>query len=147
MRPAPTTDLGETLVELLVAVAILGIAVVAIITAMGTSVLVSTLHREQSQATAVLVSAAEAVKSPTVAAAPCGSPTTAYTTAAATVTRPTGWAAPTVAVRYWDGDSFELACSGTATTRRLQQVTVTVKSPDGRTKESVSVVKREGAMS
>jgi prepilin-type N-terminal cleavage/methylation domain-containing protein len=41
---------GETLVELLVAMSILGVAVVALVSGIGTSVLVSDVHRKEATA-------------------------------------------------------------------------------------------------
>jgi type II secretory pathway pseudopilin PulG len=52
---------GETLVELLVAMSILGVAVVALVSGIGTSVLVSDVHRKEATAGAVVRTYGEAI--------------------------------------------------------------------------------------
>jgi len=131
------TEAGTTLVEVLMAVAIMSIAIVSIVAAMGTSIIGSDHHRKQAQAHTVLLSAVDAVKSQ-----PYADCATTYT-AAAGVSLPTGWAASSVSVqsvKYWDGSSFASSCP--STDKKLQLVKVQVASPDGRATESVSVVKR-----
>ena len=68
VRPGPT-DTGETLVELIIAVAIMGIAVVAIVGGMATFILMSDVHRKQASAGANVRNYAEAVKAIDVAVA------------------------------------------------------------------------------
>jgi type II secretory pathway pseudopilin PulG len=139
---AARDEAGTTLLEVLVGVAILGIAVVAIVSGLGTSILTTDHHAKQARAHTVLVSAAEAVKSegsnPYQACATTG----AYSPSSG-VTLPAGWAASNVAVdnvQFWDGSAFTGSCP--APEQKLQLVLITVTSPDGRAVESVSVVKR-----
>ena len=56
------TERGETLVELLLAIAIMGLAVLAIMAGVATSVLMSDIHRKQAAAGAYLRDFAEAVE-------------------------------------------------------------------------------------
>ena len=79
---------GETLVEVLIALGILGIAFVAILAGMATSINLSGRQRGQANADVVLVSAAESVKSQQYVA--CA---TASTYPASGVTLPSGWTA------------------------------------------------------
>ncbi len=133
------SEAGTTLVELLMAVAILGIAVVSIVTAMGTSIIGTDHHRKQAQAHTVLLSAVDVVKSQAYQS--CA---TAGSYAPATgVTLPAGWTASVVSVQsvtYWNGSTF--AASPCVPDPKLQLVKVQVATPDGRATESVSVVKR-----
>jgi len=57
-----SNDTGETLIELIIAVAIMGIAVVAIVGGFATSILMSGLHREETSAGAYLRSYAETLQ-------------------------------------------------------------------------------------
>ena len=59
-RSAPN-DKGETLLELMMAVAIMGIAVVAIVGGIATSILMSDIHRKQTTAGAYVRNYAETV--------------------------------------------------------------------------------------
>lgn len=146
-------DHGETLIEVLMSIVILGIALVAILGGMATSVLSGDIHRKESTATSVLVSASEALKDPSVHYKPCATasePT--YTSALASLPGtglPSGWAAPVISrVSYWNGTAFGAVCYDTAAygnLLRLQQITVTVKSPDNRAVEAFSLVKRDDA--
>jgi type II secretory pathway pseudopilin PulG len=65
-------DRGETLIELLVAIAIMGIAVVTIIGATATAIHLSDIHREQAKAGAFLREFAERIEGQVAA------PTTGY---------------------------------------------------------------------
>ena len=56
-------DEGDSLVEILVSVAILGIGVTALLTALATDASTTTVNREKSQASTTLLAAAEYVKS------------------------------------------------------------------------------------
>jgi type II secretory pathway pseudopilin PulG len=62
MRRVRRDDRGETLVELIVAVAILGTAVVAIVGAIGTAIHLSEVHRRQAQAGVYVRSFGEAIE-------------------------------------------------------------------------------------
>jgi len=69
---APSADRGDTLVEILVALAILSIGIVALVGALGTNATTTIVNRSQSQASATLLAAAEYVKgrSPSASCAP-----------------------------------------------------------------------------
>jgi len=82
------SDRGETLVELLIAIAILGVAGVAILAGMAFSVQASTINRNQAGGGAYLRSAAEAIQKKVDGAgaySSCGSAVATYTSAASSV--------------------------------------------------------------
>jgi prepilin-type N-terminal cleavage/methylation domain-containing protein len=142
---------GFTLIEVLVALSILGIAIVALLAGMATAVQASDHHRKQANAETVLVRAVENLKSqdyqycPT---APSASPYSFTTTFSAD-----GIAAPTIdKVEVWDGANFHdwwahsayspSGCGTTFDDGRLQRITLSVKSLDSRASESTTFVKR-----
>jgi Tfp pilus assembly protein PilV len=143
IRPPVRNEAGTTLVEVLMTVAILGIGIVAVVGAMGTSIIGTDHHRKQAQAHTVLLSAVDAVKSQTANPyQPCA--TTGTYAATSGVTLPAGWAASYVTVQsvtYWDGGTgFSASCPSPDS--KLQLIDVRVATPDGRATESVAVVKR-----
>jgi hypothetical protein len=71
MRPshhhAGGSEAGETLVEVLMGTALMGLAIVAVIGGFATMLLGSRLHRDQADGNRALVTAMESLKSPDVA--------------------------------------------------------------------------------
>ncbi|HVE94074.1 MAG TPA: type II secretion system protein [Acidimicrobiales bacterium] len=152
-------EAGVSLLETIIAVAILGIAILVIVGGMGTSILASDHHRKQADGNAIIVSAVEAVKSaPFVKCASPLSPAPAglthapgYVAAARAVARPSTpgpvWTDGEITVtdiKYWDGATFGTTChhdDAHVIPLSLQLVTVQVKESDGRTTEVLSVVK------
>src|SRR6476646_7429602 len=66
-------ETGETLAEIVVTVAIIGLAVVALVGALATGIAASSNHRQRSTADTVARSVAEAIKDRTVPLDPNGS--------------------------------------------------------------------------
>lgn len=145
MRQKP--DAGVSLIEVLIALAIMGIAVVGILGALVTQLSGGRVHRDQANAATVVSSAAERVKAAGYVSA-CGSAPAAYLTAARQASLPSdwiekGWTASqaitldaVTPVRYWDGSDFTATCNDgasgdTAGVLRLQQVYVRVQGPEG----------------
>ena len=133
-------DAGVTLVETLVAIAILSIAGVAIIGGFFSMTATATFHRDTASGGAVLRSYADAVTAD--AYLECGAP---YPASAFT---PVAGFTVTNSVTYWKSDNvfYATGAAGSpcpaATDNGLQRVLVTVSSTDGRDVETVTVFKR-----
>lgn len=144
--PSKSTDGGESLIELLMAITIMSLAVVAVVGSLVTGVMVSDVHRKQTTAGATLRNYAESIESSVAAA------TTAYTSCAtpAAYATPTGFTAPAgytasvTAVRYWKGVptlSFSTTCGSPDS--GVQKVSLRVRSNDGRATETLDLVIRK----
>jgi len=116
-------DTGETLIELLVAIVILGIAVVAILGGIVVIVESSTLHRKQAQSQNWLRSWAEQISAATyndcAAAGGFSLPSPSL---------PSGFTPTVTAVQYWTGTSFSNSC---ASDQGIQKVTLRVAVANG----------------
>jgi Tfp pilus assembly protein PilV len=123
-------DAGETLVEVVIAIAIMGIAFVALLGAMLTAASLSGTHRLQADVQLELQSALEQLKvTPHIACAG----NTAYPL-------PSGASA---VVDYWNGVGFGPTCyEAQAPYLTTQRITVTVTSSDGRVSRSQTILKR-----
>jgi len=136
-------DRGETLIELLMALAIIGIAMVSIVGAMTTGIIVSDRHRKQAVAGANVIGYAEAVKQ---AAKSSGYEMSCTPTYGSTFSVPTGFAKSIVAVSFWNGTAFPAAtCTAAAAAADIgvQQLTLQVASSDGRAAERLVVIVRK----
>ena len=126
------------------AIAIGGIAVTGLLAGLGTAINLSATHRGQANADTVLVSAADSVKSQTYVA--CPSVSTSSYNPTQNVNLPSGWSPSNVTitqVRKWNGSSFQTSCP--ASDGKLQLITIQAATPDGRSTETVDVVKRSTA--
>lgn len=138
-------DVGLSLPEILLTIAIVGIAFAAILGGMVTSIVVSDLHRKQAMTDALVRSAAEAIKDPGVAYVDCAGPG-AYRDALPAA--PSGYAVSISGVAYWDGTSSDpMSFSGSCPSpdRGAQRITIVASSSDGRASETLEIVKRRGS--
>src|SRR5262245_7635352 len=86
-------DAGETLIEVLITMIILGGAIAALVGGISTTVLLSSRHRDLATANALLRSYAEAIKeNARTGYQPCA---TTYNNLTGRYVQPTGWATPT----------------------------------------------------
>jgi type II secretory pathway pseudopilin PulG len=139
-RRRVSDDRGESLVELLFAIAIMSTAVVAMLAGLATAVVVSDMHRKQASAGAQVRTFAEAVEkainSSSSAYVDCASDT-AYESV---FTAEPGYTRDVVEVRYWNGSGFTGVCPPDP---GVQRVTVRVASADGRAVETIDVIVRK----
>jgi hypothetical protein len=147
-RSAPN-DEGETLLELMIAMAIMGIAVVAIVGGIATSILMSDIHRKQATAGAYVRNYAETVVAYVAAGTPASnanflagsspdySPSTVGFTAPAG-----GFVASVSSVWCWD-DASNKFISSCAAASAVQQVALKIASSDSRASETRLVIVRK----
>ena len=138
---AAREDAGETLLELLVAITILGVVVVAVGSGVALGVRVSGIHRSQSTSGAYVRSYAEAIDQ-SVAISPwtgCSATAATYQSPAG-FTLPTGYTATVSSIGYWDGTAFSASCSSDT---GLQRLVLSVAAGDGAATEQLALVIRK----
>jgi type II secretory pathway pseudopilin PulG len=121
-------EAGSTLVELLVAIAIMGVAVVTVVMAMSATFTTSAVNRQATNAAIVARDYAEAVE--LAAAGTNAWCSSSYTTS---YTPPSG---------YTVTPAFGACPANTSTTPQFQTVTITVTSPSGATETLRTVVRK-----
>jgi type II secretory pathway pseudopilin PulG len=140
LRPAGAQ--GETLVELLVAVVIMGIAVVAVVGGIATGITMSDIHRKQATAGAYVRDFAEAIENGVATASKYTTGAAAAATYKPLYTPPnTSYTASITAVSCWNGSAFATVepCVDTG----VQKISVKVASNDGRASETLDAIIRK----
>jgi Tfp pilus assembly protein PilV len=139
-RPG-SPDQGETLIEVIMAVAIMGIAVVAIVGGIATTILMSDVHRKQATSGAYVRNYAEAVETYVAAGHFDASASPNYLPATVGFAAPTGFTAAPPLVQCWNDTTkvFRTCAAGNT----VQQVTLSISSADSRASESAAVVVRK----
>ena len=142
MRRAIAREQGTTLVEVLAAVALIGIAFLTILGGMMTAAVGADVHRKAATADLQVRSYAEAIRRASYV--DCAT-TSSYTPAAVGYAAPAGFSASVTDVDYWrashadpDTGSWSNACP---TDQGAQRVTVSLSADDGRAATSREVVK------
>jgi hypothetical protein len=138
----PEGDRGESLIELVLALALLGVAVVAIVMAAGAGAQMSDIHRKEATASASVRDFAAKINN-AIAATPTGYVNCATTTTAnyLTYVPPAGYSAKITGVKYWTtGNSWVSSCS---TDIGIQKLSIAVSSTDGRASEALDVIVRK----
>jgi type II secretory pathway pseudopilin PulG len=152
---------GESLIEVLITVSIVGIGVVAIVTSVGSLFQLSGVSREESQADQLLVRYAENLIA--VPYQTCTSGSTPYTAAEVTAipstnlpdaitvgapgtaaARPNAFELSINSVSYWNGDLSPATFSATCPPSDLgsQELTLLVHAGDGSLDRTMMIVKR-----
>ncbi len=123
---ARKSESGDTMVEVLLAILILGLTSVALLLAFGTAITGSAEHRTQTTADTVLRTATEEATTQIQQAATTLS---GFCNAAGAVnlTLPSGYSWSISSVQYWNGSSFVSGVSN-CTSGSSQRITVTVTS-------------------
>lgn len=148
-RARCTADAGESLIEVLLSIALMGIGFVAVLGAMQLGLMGSEVHRSQATSETVMLSAVERVKAGSTTYKPCAVANDADYLPRAQSAAPADWSAATISipsVQYWNGTGFQsggcAALEAIAPILRIQLITVQVTSPNGDATESMSFVKR-----
>ena len=103
---ARRSERGDSLIEVLLALVILGIAGTALLGAFGTGVFSAGLHRQQTDAGAVLASAVESVLDPIRNPYVDCATTTTYNPLNGVRTPSVNWQIAITSVSWWDGQNF-----------------------------------------
>ncbi len=155
IEPA-TTDQGNTLVEILISVALMGTIVVTLLLVMQTTIRLSKISNDQAKVESVIGSAADRVANFAYKPCPGFDGDDRYLSIAQAAAPAVGWTASTVSideVRFWQPDtqSWELTngldaslCNASISltdSRTLQKVRIRVTSPDGGRTRTTDVVK------
>lgn len=132
---------GESLLELVVAIALMGVAVVAVMSGLTTTVLMSDVQRKQATAVATVRNYAEALQQ-YVADGHYVACATASSYVVPGFSPPAGFTAKVVSgsVQYWTGVLWLPLC---LPDRGLQRLRISVASTDGRAAETLDVVLRK----
>jgi Tfp pilus assembly protein PilV len=123
MTTSDNNDAGETLVEMLVAIVILGTSVIAILGGILVVVESSSVHRKQAQSQNGLRTWAEQVS-----AAPYVDCATAGGFSPPSPALPSGLTPTVTAVQYWTGSSFASSCGSDT---GIQKVTLQIAAASG----------------
>jgi type II secretory pathway pseudopilin PulG len=135
---------GETLLELVVAIVVLGTCVVAIGAGITVSIKISDIHRKQAIAQEFLHNYAEAVQN-SYSDCTGGSPPS-YISSLPAPNNGGSWTILQPSFQHWNGTSFVSGCPANTPADPnlgLQQVTLELKSRDGFVDESLAVVIRK----
>jgi Tfp pilus assembly protein PilW len=146
----PRGDRGDTLIELVMTVMIMGVVMVAILGAVVAAVVMSDTHRDQATAGAAARAYAEAIQTTVAGGGYVACAGTGTYAAPAGFIVPSGYTASIVAgpgedgMKYWTGTTWQpmTACT-TATDTGLQRLTARVSSANDRAVEQVVVVLRK----
>ncbi len=141
--PTPQrSDRGETLIELVVAVAILGIAAVAILGGVMVSIRTSVMHRNDATGGAYVRSFAEAIQTDVDVNGykSCANAASGYA-GVAVPDLPTGYIRSVTVVQSWNGSSWG-ACTADGVQRLDLKVTTTGSAPLA-AEEKLTIVLRQ----
>ena len=155
------TDGGFSLIELIVAVALMGIATTSVLGGLWTATSASNITNDKAMIGAVLSSAAERLTGWAYLPCPAADANGGYLPVVQAAAGSVGWPSSTVTilgVAYWSPTSDDAGswvaqnglggteCNqavGLSTARTLQKITLRVTAPDGRTIRELEVVKND----
>jgi len=150
MRSRRHRDGGFSFIEIVLAIALMGTVMVASLEAVSTSIRVSSTSRSAAQVETAIVNASDRVNRAKkecsyLKYAQAAVQTEEWDPSTATVTQeyyvPSG--DPRVAGTWTAGPAVTPACPGVASDLLVQRVTITITSPDGKVRRSITVVKSD----
>jgi type II secretory pathway pseudopilin PulG len=132
MSSARSSEVGATLVEVLVTIVLVGIGVVGVMYGWTNSIALSSVNKAQAEVAAISASAKEALRDTTrnpYQLCTFGVPT--YNPKAGLTIEQNKYTVSISKIEYWDGSAFVAGCTGeTPAFNRLQRVTLTVRTKD-----------------
>lgn len=140
-------DDGFSLVEMVVSITLLGIGVVAMLTALRATITATAVERDHANAHAWLQSAADVLYGEE--RMDCGTETApldlvpGYQAIVEQAENPEGWPIANIDVTqvlFWDGEIYQTTCYDDQNIN-LQLITIEVRNPEGEIVETVQVVK------
>jgi prepilin-type N-terminal cleavage/methylation domain-containing protein len=144
-RPCRRDDSGFTLIELVITIAIMGIAFVFILAGMTTSIFVSETPRRHASIEPLLTNLVEQAKRAAYAncaTAPVGPQPAGTSVSSYGLSVPTGYTL-TVTIKWSDATSSTFSSTGCPPDNGLQDVLLKVDDTTARASESVEFVKRK----
>jgi len=159
--PLRSRDGGFSLIEMIVAVSLMGIAAVSILGGLWSATRVSRIGNDKAKVEAVLSSATDRLTGWAYLPCPAQDANGGYLPVIQAASATVGWPGSTVAIlgiQYWSptGDATGSWSSqnglggsdcnpavGLTNARTLQKVTIRVTAPDGRTSRQLEVVKND----
>jgi len=136
-------EVGESLVEVLIALIILSMGLLLLMGALGLVTRSSGVYRQQTDVGKVLAIAGESLANPSTSFTNCTTGAE-YTAALSSADVDASGVIVTVTnVEYWDGQTFQGVCrDALALGFRQQRVTLTAQSSAASAKETLQVIKR-----
>jgi len=138
-RDSFSSEKGESLLELMIAIVIISVGVIAVVAGLATSIRMSDIHRKETTAGSTVRSYAEAIQNSVASSGYQASCTPTY---GSSFTVPSGYTASITAVSFWNGSSFPSTACNAATDQGLQQLTLSVAPGDTRVAEKLVIVVR-----
>ena len=144
-------DAGFSLVEVVIAIVLIGVTGTAGLVTLRTAVSASATNRDHANAHAWLQTATDVLYG--VESQDCGTPTASlestvrayYQSVVRATTNPDGWPAANIEVvtpvKFWDGQSTYQSTCYDDLGINLQLITLRVRNPDGKIVETVEIVK------
>ncbi len=133
-------EAGTTLIEVLIAVVIMGTAIVALLGGFTTAIAGSVFHRGHAHVEAVMRAHTEAIQNSGIPSS-CATPTPTPST----TTDADGYNSRITAVQYWNGDNPATfgSCTASSLANGLAKVSILTSSADGKITQSLDLFLRK----
>ncbi len=137
-------DRGETLIEILATIVVMGITVTAVLGAVATSIRLTDVHRKQAVAVNLVHAYGEAIENGVQTASKyqgCGTATTYRNLYSIPGNFSANYSRDVTAVSYWNGTAFVSGCT-LSTDSGVQKLSLRVWSNDNRANETLDIIIR-----